>query len=207
MYYWLQLSKLKSCEDDDCQHFKAVDGETNVEKRANKQLPAAILDPQRSGDVFYTGFALFLSRQNFEKSDSFRFSDFDNTVSCKECGSELGLHDRKVGLFQFWHDAIVVVSRENARQKRQHRDLSKTFCRIVDGFVSESFGQSVKIHFLTKSRGLFLWVIEPKLRFLSAVAAENGDPCPLKEIGCVKKALFQVIYEYVTSYISICYDR
>jgi len=182
-----QLSKLKTCE-----HFQPVNEQTTAEARSNKQLTGASLDPQRSGDVFYTGFALFLSRQNFEQCDPFKLSDLDNSVSCKQCDSELGLCDQKIGLFQFWHDAIFVTRRDAERRQRQRRRLSKTFCRIVDGFVSESFGQSVKIHFSTKSRRLFLWVIEPNLRFLTAVASEDGGSCFLAENESVKKVLFQV---------------
>jgi hypothetical protein len=99
-----------------------------------------------------------------------------------------------MGLFQFWHDAILATRKSTADEKRQQRTSADTFRRIVDGFVGESFGQAVKINFSTKVRRLrlFLWVIEPNLQFLSGMSSNSGSVCHLAESQGTKKVLFQV---------------
>ena len=179
---------------------------------SNKQLTGARLDPRKCGDVLYSAFAICLSSLNFgirdfedlKKSDHFQPASGSDAgaVECRKCGAELGFCDTKAQLLQFWHHAARVKHSENgtnfqpnallAEIPDQPRFAAETFRRIVDGFVGESFGQSVKIHFTTKCRRLFVWILEPNLSFLSGHVSKQLTSCCLAESQGVKKVLFRL---------------
>ena len=196
---------------EECPSSGELDGAT--EPRSNKQLTGASLDPRQRGDILYSAFAICLSSLNFgirdfedlKNSERFRAtSGFDaGAFECKKCGAELGVCDTKARLLQFWHHAALVKHSTNRANFQpsdalsseipdQPRVAAETFLRIVNGFVGESFGQSVKIHFTTKYRQLFVWIIEPSLSFLSGQVSKQLTSCCLAESQGVKKVLFRL---------------